>query len=125
VPGERANAVGEVALHDLHMVEIELQFQVGVPNPLDDRHRLGRGVEKIARNVAGVDRLDDDRDPFAGEPLGGVLQVCDIGALGFGAVCARRPKTRYYAPNGFRRRLVSEWRFGRRQEAGGGHERRE
>jgi hypothetical protein len=29
--------MGEVALHDLHVVEVELQPQIGVPDPLDDR----------------------------------------------------------------------------------------
>ena len=64
--GESADAVSEVALHDLHMIEVELQFQVRVADPLDHRHRLARRVEEIARDVAVVDRLDDDGNSLTG-----------------------------------------------------------
>src|SRR5882672_8768624 len=60
--GERPDAVSEIALHDLHMVEIELQLQIGVAHGVDHLHRLGRRVQVIARDVAIVDRLDDYGD---------------------------------------------------------------
>ena len=50
------------------------------------RHRLGRRVQKIAGDVAVVDRLDDRGDAFGGEPFGGIAQIGDIAALGLGAV---------------------------------------
>jgi hypothetical protein len=67
-----------------------LQFEVGTVQPLDDRHRLGRGIEEISRDVAGVDRLDDQCEALAGEAVGGVPQIAEIDPLGLGAVVTRR-----------------------------------
>ena len=90
VAGEGPHAMREIALHDLHMVEVELQLEVGVPDPLDHRHRLGRRIEEIARDVAVVDRLDDDGDAFARQPLGRMPQIRDIDALGLRPVASGR-----------------------------------
>ena len=88
---ERANAVGEITLHDLNMVEIELQLQVGVSYPFDHRHRLDGGVDELPREIACVDRLDDDRDALPGEPVGGMPLIRDIHALGLGGIVPCRP----------------------------------
>src|SRR5215469_8879456 len=80
--GQRSNAVREVALHDLHMIKVELELQIGMPDALDHRHRLRRRVEKITRDVAGIDRLDNAGDALAREPLSGVPQIREIDALG-------------------------------------------
>src|ERR1700732_3290207 len=70
VAGERADAVREIAFHDLHMVEVELELEIGMRHPLDHRHRLGCRVEEIARDVAIVDRLVDDGDALGRGALG-------------------------------------------------------
>src|SRR6266436_4972944 len=92
VAGERPDAMGEIALHDLHMVEIELQLEVGSPDSVDDRHRLGRGIEEVSRYVAVVNGLDDQGEAFAREPVGRVPQICDIDAFGLGAIMPLRPQ---------------------------------
>src|SRR5437763_14142253 len=38
--GQRADLAAEIALHDLHVIEVELQFQIGPADRLDDEDRL-------------------------------------------------------------------------------------
>ena len=45
---------GEIALHDLHVVDVVLQEQVVGADSADDVERLLRVVEEKARHVAGV-----------------------------------------------------------------------
>ena len=55
VAGERAElliAIGDVALHDLAVIEVELQADVGSADLVDDRARLAGGIEEIAGDVA-------------------------------------------------------------------------
>jgi len=80
-------------------------LRFGSPDPLDDRHRLGRGVEEIAWNVAVVDGLDDHGQTFTGEPVGRVPQVGDIDALGLGAITRLRPQPGHRMQNPALRRL--------------------
>src|SRR5207245_6191966 len=54
VAGERADLGGEVTLHDLHMVEVELELQIGPADALDDPHRLAGVIAEIGRSGAGV-----------------------------------------------------------------------
>src|SRR5437762_105491 len=46
--GERAHLGREIALHDLHVIEVELQLEVGPADPLDDAQCLRRVVQEIA-----------------------------------------------------------------------------
>src|SRR5713226_1489493 len=92
VAGESADLGGEVALHDLDMVEVELELQVGPADALDDPHRLAGVIEEIAGNVAGVDRLDDGGEAGVGDPVGGPAQIVDIDALAFFPVAPLRPQ---------------------------------
>ena len=88
--GERLDMVREVALHDLHMVKVELELQIGVADLVDDPHRVGRRVQEIAGDVAVVDRLDDDGDAVARRALGRVTQILDVHPLGRASVAALR-----------------------------------
>ena len=81
-------AAYQVALHDLPVIEVELQPQVPVPRPRDRRQGLVRGLQQEARVVAAVERLDHDRDPLGRAALGGVAQV---GGEDLGAVARRQP----------------------------------
>jgi len=53
----------DVALDDLAVVEIHLHAERGRAHRAADRVRLVLTVQEIARNVAGVDRLDGQRAP--------------------------------------------------------------
>src|SRR5262249_56865833 len=81
VPGGLAPFCRELALHDLHVTEVELQFQVWPPDPLDDAQRLPGVVQEIARNVPRVDRLDNSGQAGGGHAIGGPAQIVDIAAL--------------------------------------------
>ena len=62
---------GEFAFHQLHVIDVVLQEQVGRARFGDQIQRLRRPAEVEARNVAGVDRLDqqpDARRAAAGPP---------------------------------------------------------
>src|SRR5512146_289325 len=53
-----AEGHGEVAFDDLRVVEILLYLEIGRPPCLADGVGLGLGVEEVAGNVTGIDRLD-------------------------------------------------------------------
>src|SRR5215218_8371578 len=55
--------VDEIALHDLRVVEVVLEVEVVRADLVHDLGRLRRPVEIEARDVAGVDRLDQEPDP--------------------------------------------------------------
>src|SRR5207302_3436615 len=69
--GERAHLGREIALHDLHVIEVELQLEVWPADPLDDAQCLRRVVQEIAGDIASIDRLDDGSQPRPGHPVGG------------------------------------------------------
>ena len=50
--------IGEVAFHDVHVVEVVLEKQVRHVRVVHDVEGLVRGVEIEAGDIAGVDRLD-------------------------------------------------------------------
>ena len=66
----------QVAADDLHMIEIELDSHVRHPGLGDDVGGVLDVIEKIARPVARVDRLDQQRDVLGGGEIGGALQDC-------------------------------------------------
>ena len=49
---------GEIALHDLHVINVILQPKVVRADFIDDGKRLLRVVEIETRNITGVARLD-------------------------------------------------------------------
>ena len=64
-----ANSADDVAVHDLHVVDIEEQFQVWRANLPDDRNALVDVVAEVSRMslhgmgvVAGIQVLEDERD---------------------------------------------------------------
>ena len=69
----------EVARHDLGVVEIELQAQGRQPQLLDQRRTFGGRIEQIARDVAGVDRLDQRLPAGGRHRLAGDLEVGLVG----------------------------------------------
>ena len=81
----------EVALHDLHVVEIVLQEEIVRADLVHDLDRLGRPAEIEARDVAGVDRLDHQPDAGLGELGRGMPQIGDEGVadLGRGRILGR------------------------------------
>src|SRR5207249_11343792 len=71
---------GEIALHDLHVINVILQPKVVGADLIDDGKRLLRAVEVETRNVTGVARLDQEPDAgrlelFRGKP--------EVGCKGF------------------------------------------
>jgi len=81
---------GEVALHDLHVVDVVLQTEVGGADLLDDVTGLGGAGDDEAWDVAGVDGLDQQREVGLGKLTGSVAQVADQGGAEFLWVVAVR-----------------------------------
>ena len=60
----------QIALHDLHVIAVELDIHV---RPSDARYHVGRLLDarqEIIRPVPGVQRLDQQPDALAGCGLG-------------------------------------------------------
>src|SRR5712692_11362458 len=87
-PGEAAQMDGEITLHDLAVIEVELQFDVVAADAVEDGERLGGGVEEIAGDIARIDRLDQQGDAVRRDEVGGAAQIGDEhgSAFGFGAI---------------------------------------
>ena len=79
----------EIAADDLHMVEIVLDFHIGLADLGDDVGGLLDAAEKIIRPVARVDRLDQQGDFLVRGQVGCARQVADEGALGGGPLLGR------------------------------------
>src|SRR5882757_9899302 len=71
----------QVALHDLHMVEVHLQHQVLGAHFLENVKSLGLRVEKEARYIACVDSFNQKGYAVLGEFSGGELEVGDVCGL--------------------------------------------
>ncbi len=82
------HGAGQVALHDLHMVDVVLQEQVGAADLFLDRQGLLRVIEIEAWNVEGVDRLHHQLDAHRLQLVGGVFEVGDEGVFDRGVVHA-------------------------------------
>ena len=95
MPGERAHLGRQIALHDLHMIEVELELQVRPPDPLDDAQGLAGVVQEIARDVACIDRLDDRGEARRRHAVGGPAQIVDIDPLTRFLVTSLRPQPRH------------------------------
>src|SRR6185312_13749843 len=59
---ELLHALSDVALGDLHVIDVKLQAQPVAADGIDDGSALRLGIEVIARHVAMVDRLDHHPD---------------------------------------------------------------
>src|SRR5260370_23925694 len=71
----------EISLHHLHMVDVVLKIDVFASRLRDDVERLPRVAEVEARDVARVDRLDEEPDPLRPQRAGGETQVVDEGRV--------------------------------------------
>src|SRR6476620_7558734 len=58
----RLDRAREIAFHDLHMVDVVLQKEVVGTDFVDDLQRLPRARQVKTRNIAGIDRLDEQLD---------------------------------------------------------------
>jgi hypothetical protein len=77
-----ADFLGQIAFHDLAMIEVELKPQIRPRHRGQDAPgRRGR-VEEITGHVAGVDRFDQQGDAVRGQPVGRAAQIGDIDRLG-------------------------------------------
>ena len=65
----------QVSLHDLHVVDVVLEEDVGVADPFGDAPGLGAAVNVEARDVARVDRLDQQRDVVLGQNARRVAEI--------------------------------------------------
>src|SRR5438105_12639071 len=65
----------EIALHDLHVINVVLQPKIVRADFIDDGKRLLRAVEIETRNVTGVARLDQQPDAGRLELVGGKPEV--------------------------------------------------
>ena len=95
LPLQMAN---QVTLHDLAVVEVELQFKIVGTHRLQYGQGMGLTGKEIARDVAGVDRLDQHLTPRLGGLAGSKSQVVQIGRLVRRAgldIGVRRQQTRH------------------------------
>ena len=70
---------GEVAFHDLHVIDVVLEREVGHARVVHHVECLRRGVEIEARDVARVDGFDEHRDAEFRGGRGGEAQAGEIG----------------------------------------------
>ena len=71
----------QIAAHDLRVIEIELDADIGFARLGDDVGGVLHAIEEVVRPVAIVDRLDQKRDPLFGRKIGGARQIGDKGPL--------------------------------------------
>ena len=67
----------DVALHDLHVVDVVLHEQIARAHVGNELKRLCGPVQEEAGNVDRVDRLDQKLDPLPGERVRGEAQIAD------------------------------------------------
>ena len=73
---------GQVALHDLHVIDVVLQLQVVAAHFLKQSQGLLRPVEEEAGYVPGIDGLGEQQDACRFQFFGGEAQVVDQGSTG-------------------------------------------
>src|SRR4029453_3244812 len=79
--GQARGALGQVSCGDLHVIEVELQFQMRRADIAHDLLDLAGGVGEVAGNVAMVDRLQHKGEPALGGAVAGHLEVGDERAV--------------------------------------------
>jgi hypothetical protein len=68
---------GQFAFHALHVIDVVLQEQVVGADRADHVEPFRRAVQREARDVEAVARLDEQADAFAPERIGREAQVVD------------------------------------------------
>ena len=79
---------GQVAFHDLAVVQVHLHLHVGGADLGDQRVGLVLAAQEEAGHVAAVDGLQQDLDAVRRSLFGGVAHVGDVGGAHGGCVCA-------------------------------------
>jgi len=72
----RLDGAREIALHDLHMIDVVLNEDVVGADLVNDRGGIGSAVEIEAGNVARIDRLDQQLD------AGRLQRTCSVRQIG-------------------------------------------
>jgi hypothetical protein len=90
------NAFGQIAFHDLAVIEVHLQEEVVTSHRIDDPLGLRRGVEEIARHVTRIDGLDEEANTMWLEYAGSVAEITDV----HGFTRLRRCPIRWNASHG-------------------------
>jgi hypothetical protein len=72
-----ANLLGQVATHQLAMVQVHLQQQVIAPDFVAHLMDVIGGIEKIPRHIAPIDGLDHELNAVWAYRLGGPAQIAD------------------------------------------------
>ena len=68
-----------VAFDDLAVIEVHLQRRIHRADRLQHRDRVVLTIEIEARNIAAIDRFQQDSDAMRGKLFGGVLDIADKG----------------------------------------------
>jgi len=84
-----------VALDDLAVVQVHLHQQVRCADFAHDFMRMVLPVQKVAGNVAGIDRFDQDLHAGAGRLLASPGEVLEVGGAVRGAVRALGQQARH------------------------------
>ena len=71
------NGRDDVAFHDVRVVDVELERQIVGASLFDDLDGLLRGLKKESRNIARVERLDEQRDAVSLQCTCGKPQILD------------------------------------------------
>ena len=90
----RLHRARQITFHDLHVVDVVLQEQVGAAHFVLNRQRLRRVVQVEARNVAGVDSFHHQLDAHRLQFVSGVFEVGDESFFDHGLVNALWANTR-------------------------------
>ena len=91
-----AHLHGQVAFHDLAVVQVHLHLDVGGTDLGDQRMGLVLAAEEEAGHVAAIDGLQQDLDAVRRSLLGGVAHVGDVGGAHGGCVRALGHKTGHH-----------------------------
>ena len=80
----------QIAFHDLHVIDVVLKKEIVRSDGADDLDRLGRVAQKEVRDVASVDRFDQQADAGRFELRRGALKIPDERGAHVGRVGAGR-----------------------------------
>jgi hypothetical protein len=81
--GVALDAADEIALHDLHVIGVEEELHVRLADLGDQLGDVVGARDEVARLVAGVQRLEEERDPVRRDRAGGGAQVSHVCPMGF------------------------------------------
>ena len=72
---------GQVALHDLAVVQVQLHFQIGQPYLGQDGVGLVLSVQEVVGEIACIDRFDQHLHASFCGLLGGKRDIAQVGGL--------------------------------------------